>query len=185
MGILSEKQAVRERAAKISSKTIHQGKFISLVQDQICYADGECHLWDKVTHPGAVAVVPITENGDLVLIEQWRRTVQQVTLEIPAGLIDPGETIEECAQRELQEEIGQKAKQIDYLGWVFTSPAILTEKIHIFVAKDLHPRKLHAEDTDKIDIRVVSLKDAFMYIKNGTIVDAKTVLAILRIGQSC
>ena len=184
MGILSEKQAERERAATITSKTIHQGKFITLVQDKICYEDGECQLWDKVTHPGAVAVIPLLENGDLVLIEQWRRAAQQVTLEIPAGLIDPGETIEECAQRELQEEIGHKAKEIDYLGWYFTSPAILTEKIHIFVGKNLYPSQMHAEDTDKIDIRVVSRKDALMYIKNGTIVDAKTALGILLIGES-
>ena len=184
MGIFSEKQAARERAAEITSKTIHQGKFISLVQDKICYVDGDCHVWDKITHPGAVAVIPLTEKGDFVLIEQWRSTVQQVTLEIPAGLIDPGETIEECAQRELQEEIGQKAKKIDYLGWFFTSPAILTEKIHLFVAKELYPSKLHAEDTDKIDIREVSRKEALVYIKNGTIVDAKTALAILLIGES-
>ncbi len=175
----AEKQVALEKAATIQSKLIHEGKFISVRRDEIDYPNGIHKTWDIVLHPGAVAVVPITDEGDLILVRQWRRAIGQITLEIPAGVIDPGEKPEISAQRELQEEIGKKADSLSYLGHFFSSPGVYTEKVHIYLGKDLQPSALTAEDTDEIDIEIVSLQQALQFIADGTICDAKTALGIL------
>lgn len=179
MGSHAEKQVALEKAAKIQSKIIHNGKFISVRRDEIAYPNGVHKTWDIVLHPGAVAVVPITEKGDLILVRQWRRAIGKITLEIPAGLIDPGEKPEFSAQRELQEEIGKKAGSLSYMGHFFSSPGVYTEKVHIYIGKDLRPSALIGEDTDEIDIEIVSFQQALTFIADGTICDAKTALGIL------
>lgn len=184
MGSHAEKQAALEVAATIDSKIIHQGKFISVRRDEIDYPDGVHKTWDIILHPGAVAIIPITKEGDLILVEQWRRAIGRVTLELPAGVIDPGETPEVCAQRELQEEIGKKAGKIAYLGSYYSSPGVYTEKVHLFVARNLETSQLRGEDTDEIDIRIVPFKDALKLIKDGMICDAKTALGILLVEQT-
>ncbi len=181
MGSHAEKQAALESAASINSHIIHEGKFISVRRDEIDYPSGLHKTWDIVLHPGAVAIVPITQEGHLILVEQWRRALGKITLEIPAGVIDSGEEPEASAQRELQEEIGKKAGKLIYLGPYYSSPGVYTEKVHLFIAKDLIPSQLQGEDTDEIDIRVVPFDDALKLIEDGTICDAKTALGILRL----
>ncbi len=182
MGHHANAQASLEASAKIHSRWIHEGRFISVRRDEIDFPDGKHKNWDIVVHPGAVGVVPLTKEGDLILVEQWRRTVGCITLEIPAGCLDPGETPETCANRELQEEIGYQAEELIPLGSYFSSPGILTEKIHLFIGKKLTPSRLIAEDTDEIDVRIVPFKTALKMIEEGIICDAKTALGILRMG---
>jgi ADP-ribose pyrophosphatase len=179
MGSHAEKQAALEVAATIQSQIIHHGKFISLRRDEINFPDGEHKTWDVILHPGGAAIVPITKEGHLILVEQWRRAIGRITLEIPAGLIDPGESPEIAAQRELQEETGRKAGKITYLGAYYSSPGVFTEKVSLFVARDLEISHLQGEDTDEIDIRIVPIKEALSLIEDGTICDAKTALGIL------
>jgi ADP-ribose pyrophosphatase len=181
MGSNAEKQAALESRATIHSHMIHQGKFISVRRDEIDYPDGVHKTWDIVLHHGAVAVVPITKKGDLILVEQWRRAIGKITLELPAGVIDPGESPEIAAQRELQEEIGKKAGSLEYLGPYYSSPGVYTEVVHLFVARDLEESQLHGEDTHEIDIKVVPYEKALKLIQDGTICDAKTALGILRV----
>ena len=183
MGSRAENQVSLEAKASISSQIAHQGKFISVRRDEIDYPNGQHKTWDIILHPGAVAVVPITPEGHLVLVEQWRRAIGKITLEIPAGVIDQGEEPEESAQRELQEEIGQKAGKLSYLGAYYSSPGVYTEKVHLFVGKELVHSPLQGEDTDTIDVRTVSFDEALKLIENGTICDAKTALGILRVGR--
>jgi ADP-ribose pyrophosphatase len=179
----ADKQVALEAAATIQSHMIHHGKFISLRRDEIDFPGGIHKTWDIILHPGAVAIVALTKEGDLILVQQWRRAIGKVTLEIPAGVIDPGEKPEETAQRELQEEIGQKPGQLTYLGAFYSSPGVYTEKVHLFAARDLTPSQLQGEDTDEIDIKVVPYMAALKMIEDGTICDAKTALGILMVGR--
>jgi ADP-ribose pyrophosphatase len=181
MGSHAERDAARDGAAHVKSKIAYQGKFISVQQDLISYPDGGHGFWDKVIHPGAVVVIPFDKTGHLVLIEQWRRTIGQISLELPAGLIDPGETIEECAQRELQEEIGQKAGKLEYLGAFYSSPGILNEKIHYFIARELAPSKLYGDDTDKIDPprQTFEAEQIKYHLKEGTFTEVIIAQAML------
>ena len=179
MGSHAEQQAALEAAATINSHIIHKGKFISVRRDEIDFPDGVHKTWDIVLHPGGAAVVPITREGHLILVEQWRRAIGRITLELPAGIIDPGETPEVSAQRELQEEVGKKAGKLTYLGAYYSSPGIFTEKVHLFVGRDLSESQLLGEDTDQIDIRIVPFPEALKLIEDGTICDAKTALGIL------
>jgi ADP-ribose pyrophosphatase len=182
MGSHAEKQVALESAATIKSHIIHQGKFISVRRDEIDFPDGSHKTWDIILHPGAVAIIPMTQEGHLILVEQWRRAIGKTTLELPAGVIDPGETPEETARRELQEEVGQKPGKLTYLGAYYSSPGVYTEKVHLFVARNLTPSQLQGEDTDEIDIRVVPYETALNLIRDGTICDAKTALGILLVG---
>ncbi len=181
MGSHAEKQAALEAAATIHSQIALEGKFISVRRDEIDYPNGIHKTWDIVVHPGAVAIVPLTEDGQLILVEQWRRAIGRITLEIPAGLLEKGEKPEAAAQRELQEEIGKKAGSLTYLGPYFSSPGVFTEKVHLFVGKNLENSALRGDDTDEIDIQIVPLQTALKFIEDGTISDAKTALGILRV----
>ncbi len=183
MGFYAEKEAALESAASIQSRFIHQGKYISVRQDEIDYPDGLHKTWDIVLHPGAVAVIPLTKEGDILMVEQWRRAIGKITLEIPAGGIDPGETPEISAQRELQEETGKKAQKMTYLGPYYSSPGVFTEQVHLFVGRELKHSPLKAEDTEGIDVRVVPLAKAVQFIEDGTICDAKTALGILLVAR--
>lgn len=185
MGSHAEKQAAMEAAATVQSQIKYQGSFISVRQDSIVMPDGSKRVRECVEHPGAVAIIPINHEGHLILVEQWRRAIKMITLEIPAGLMDSDESLEACAQRELQEEIGQKAGKLQYLGAFYSSPGVLSEKLHFFLAEKLSPSQLYAEDTHEIDIQVVPIEKALKLISEGAIVDAKTALGILLIGQKC
>lgn len=184
MGSHAKRQASLESAAQITSRVIHNGQVVSIRCDEIDYPGGLHKTWDIVVHPGAVAIIPINENGDLILVEQWRRAIGKITLEIPAGIINPNEKPEETAQRELQEEIGKKAGKLIFLGSYYSSPGVCTEVVHLYVGKDLTASQLRGDDTDEIDIRIVSFEDAYKFIENHTICDAKTALAIMRFGRS-
>lgn len=185
MGTNADKQASLEAQAKINSRWIHRGKFLSLRQDEIDFPNGVHQTWDIVVHKGAVAIIPLTASGEVILVEQFRRAIGRITLEIPAGLLDPDETPLACAQRELQEETGFKAGSLSSLGCYYSSPGAFTEKIHLFIAKDLTESRLIADDTDQIDVHILSLEAALKLVGDGTICDAKTALALLMVGQKC
>lgn len=180
MGQNAEAKKRLEEQAVIESRIAYQTKFLKIRHDIVKEPGAEPHVWDIVIHPGAVAVIAIDEDDKLVLVEQWRRAIGRITLELPAGLIDEGESLEECAQRELQEESGLRAQRLTYLGGYFSSPGIFTEHVHLFIAKDLVPSRLHADDTDGIDVKRITKEEALKRIEDGSICDAKTALGILR-----
>lgn len=183
MGKNAEARRREEQLAQKESKLAYQTKFIQVRHDVIKVPGKETHHWDVVLHPGGVAIVPIDAQNRVVLVEQWRHAIDRITLELPAGLIDPNESLESCAQRELQEEAGMKAGKLKYLGGYFSSPGVFTEYIHLFLATELTPHQLYADDTDGIDVRFIPLNDVLEMIADGTICDAKTALGILRYAQ--
>jgi ADP-ribose pyrophosphatase len=178
MGKNADAHALLEKNAKIDTHWAYEGKYLKVRHDTI--HTHPVKNWDIVVTLGAVAVIPIDSQGRIVLVEQWRRAIDKVTLELPAGMLDPGESPEACAQRELQEETGFKAGSLKSLGGCYSSPGCMSEYIHLYLGKDLSKSPLKADDTDQIDVRTFSLDEALKLIGNGQICDAKTIVGILR-----
>ena len=173
----------KDKEGKLRRRCIYQGRVISCFVDEITHLDGKEKSYEVIKHPGAVAIIPISSNGDLVLIKQWRYAAQQLMIELPAGLLEVSETPLECAHRELREEIGMRAQVMISLGGFFTAPGFCNEYIHLFVAKELEPDPLIAEDTDSIDQMSIPLEKTLKMIEKGDIINGVTMSAIFRYKQ--
>jgi ADP-ribose pyrophosphatase len=134
---------------------------------------------DIVRHPGASAVVPFEGDDDVLLIRQYRYAAGGEILEVPAGKLDPDDTPESCAARELEEEAGRRAGRIEGLGWIFTTPGFTDEVIHLFAAFDLEPIPTRHEDDEVIEVVRVPLRVALDKVWRGEINDAKSALALV------
>ncbi len=176
----SLKQKALEATAKVDSNEVYRGVLFSVKQDILHFEELPPHQWDTIIHPGAVAIIPVTKDGNLLLIQQWRRAVEKIIYEIPAGTLDKGEAPLICAQRELQEETGFKATTLTPLGGFYSAPGFCTEYLHLFVASGLSPSPLAGDDHEAIDVLEVPLKNALEMIDSNVIDDAKTITGILR-----
>lgn len=132
-----------------------------------------------VRHPGAAAIVPFASPDEVFLIRQYRHAANGTILEVPAGKIDPGESPEDCAVRELEEEAGQRAGRLESLGWIWTTPGFTDEKIHLFAAFDLTEVPPRPEDDESIETLRVPFQAALDLIWSGELRDAKSSLALL------
>ena len=126
---------------------------------------------------GACAVIPVTDDGAVLFVRQYRYAVEEALLEIPAGKIDPGEAPDVCAARELTEETGFRAERLRKLGAVFTTPGFCNEKIHLYLADRLVPAHQHLDTDEFLDVVKIPLGEALEMIRNGEISDAKTLSA--------
>jgi ADP-ribose pyrophosphatase len=181
MGKNAEKRKFQEEKAKIETRWVFEGKYLKVRQDIIHFTHETPKVWNIAVTNQAVAVIPIDSQGRLILVEQWRRAIGKITLELPAGMLDhPDEPPLNCAQRELQEETGYKAGSLVPFGGCYTSPGTFAEYIYLFLAQDLTESRLHADDTEGIDVKAVTPQEALRLIKHGEICDAKTIVGILR-----
>jgi ADP-ribose pyrophosphatase len=174
----AEKQKRLEECALKETFPIYQGRIISVSQEKYHLTEETVAIIDKVSHPGAVAILPVDDKNRILCIRQWRRAAGTILIEIPAGTLEPGETPLFTAQRELQEEIGYRANILTPLGGFYTAPGFCTEYIHLFLAKDLVHDPLWADDTDYIDILPISLEELQTAAKKGEIIDSKTLSAL-------
>jgi ADP-ribose pyrophosphatase len=170
--------------AQISSNRIHTGKIIKLDSDRIRYPDGSEAEVDIVRHPGASAIVPFLsdpegEDPQILLLRQYRYAADGYLYEIPAGRLDAGETPADCAARELKEEAGCTARQMEPLITMVTTPGFTDERIHLFMATDLTHGESAREADEFADVIVMRLSEALELIQSGEIVDGKTALGIL------
>ncbi len=161
----------------LRSQRIYEGRVVSLRTDEVELPSGRRAVREIVEHRGAVAVVPLID-GDVLLVRQFRAAVGRALLEIPAGSVEPGETLEACLQRELGEEVGMRAGRVDHLVTFYPSPGFLTEAVHVYVADDLTPYRLQAEEEDLSIVRV-PLGEAAKLVAGGEIVDAKSIIGLL------
>lgn len=164
---------------KIRQELMYQGKVVGFYKDILELPNGNVVEWDLVKHPGAAAIVPVMDDGSIILVEQYRNALGFKTLEIPAGGIEKGETALQCVTREVEEETGYQAKTIEPLIEVITAIGFCDEKIPIFVAKDLVKTKQNLDEDEEIEIKVVSLEEAVSMILGGIIIDSKTISGIL------
>jgi ADP-ribose pyrophosphatase len=164
---------------KLSSQQIYQGHAVNMRVDTVEKAGGRKTTRDVVEHSDCIAVVAIDEQDNILLVRQFRHPVDRFLLEIPAGGIDPGEEPLDSVRRELQEEIGYFPRRIDKLGGFYSIPGYGTEYLHCFLATDLIPGRLVAEDTEDIELIRISPGEIPRLITSGEICDAKSIAALL------
>jgi ADP-ribose diphosphatase len=167
---------------KVSSRRVYSGRIISVDVDQVRFPNGTIGELEMVRHPGASAVVPLLDGGKdprVLLIRQYRYAADGYVYEIPAGRLDPGETPESCASRELREETGYTAASFRQLTTIYTTPGFTDERIHLFVAEGLRFGSSEREVDEFLELHPVPLSEAVAMIQSGQIVDGKTSVALL------
>lgn len=162
--------------------TVYSGKIINLRKDTALLPNGDNAIREVVEHPGGVCVVPLTDDGDIILVEQFRYPYMELTLEIPAGKRDRnGEEPLECGRRELSEETGASSDKFIPLGTLYPSPGYCDEVIYMFAAVGLSFGDTNPDEDEFLNVRKISLQTAVDMIMAGEIKDAKTQAAVLKV----
>jgi ADP-ribose pyrophosphatase len=164
---------------RLSSRYVYTGHNIRLRVDEVVLPSGKETVREVIEHNGAVVIVALDENKNVLLVKQFRHAADKELLELPAGGIDRGETPEETARREMQEETGYAPGKLERLGGFYSAPGYANEYLHLFLATELMPARLIAEDTDEIKLVSMALNDAVDLIRNGDIQDAKSIAGLL------
>ena len=160
------------------SRRIFKGRVVTLDIDTVTLPNGATIELEMIHHPGAAAVVPMKEDGTVILIRQYRHAAGGYIYEIPAGKLRPGEDPKLCAARELQEEIGYRADSLELLTSVLTTPGFTDEVIHIYKGTGLTKGKQDLDHDEVIEIVELPLEKALVQIIDGTIRDAKTIVGL-------
>jgi ADP-ribose pyrophosphatase len=160
------------------TRRIFQGRVVTLDVDTVTLPNGATVELEMIHHPGASAVVPMKDNGTVILIRQFRYAAGGYIYEIPAGKLQPGEDPKLCAARELQEEIGYRAASLELLASVLTTPGFTDEVIHIYKGTGLTKGKQDLDHDEVIEIVELPLEKALAQIIDGTIRDAKTIVGL-------
>lgn len=169
-----------EEYKRIKRELVCKGSIINMYKDYIQVPGGHIAQWDFIGHGGAAAVIPITDEGKILLVKQWRNALDRFTYEIPAGgLENPQELMIDCASRELEEETGYKSDNLEFLISIRTTVAFCNEQIDIFVAKDLVKTKQNLDPDENIEVYTFCIEELLNMIRNKEIQDSKTVSAIL------
>jgi len=168
----------------IHSKKIFQGKIITVKQDLVLLENNQEACRDVVLHPGAVAVVAITNDDKLVLVRQYRHPVGEALLEIPAGKLARGENPDDCARRELEEETGYVAGDIRKISSVYTTPGFCNEIIHIYLATQLVKTAQCLDEDEFLNIEYYTVAEVYQMINDGRIHDAKSIVGLLMARQA-
>ena len=173
-----------EKPGRVKSRRAYAGKVISLDVDTVRFPDGSIGELEMIRHPGASAVVPFLSDPlgvdpQVLLIRQYRYAAEGFLLEIPAGRLNPGEDPQACARRELKEETGCSAEQVEQLFTMYTTPGFTDEKIHLFMATVLVAGETSHEADEFLDLEPMLLSRALEMIEAGEIKDAKTALGLL------
>lgn len=171
-------------SARISSRRVYSGKVISVDVDSVRFPNDLIGELEMVRHPGASAVVPFLDPLDspdprILLIRQYRYAANGYVYEIPAGRLDPGETPEDCAARELREETGYSASDLIRLTTFYTTPGFTDEQIHLFAASGLTEGNSRVEADEVLDLAPVTLSRAMAMIASGELVDGKSMIGVL------
>ncbi len=165
--------------ATINSRTIvHQGKVFSLIRENVTLDNGITTDMEFVEHPGATAIIPLLNESRVLLLKQYRHALKEYIWEIPAGTLDPQESVINCAKRELIEETGYSANQWQKLAEITPVPGYSDERIHIYLATDLQPAEQNLDKDEIINVHEVEFSKAIEMIKRGEIQDAKSITGL-------
>lgn len=164
----------------LNSQTIFTGKIISLQVDDVKLPDGKKAKREIVKHPGAVAILALTNDKRIILVKQYRKALERSLIEIPAGKQEAGEQPEKTALRELEEETGYVCSTLEHIQSFYTSPGFADEIIHLYFAKHLKKKEnpLQVDEDEFVELMEVSLDEALQLIADKKIYDAKTIFAI-------
>lgn len=164
----------------LKTEQIFSGKVISLQVDEVQLPNGNVSKREIVKHPGAVAVIPVTKENKIVMVEQYRKALEKTIVEIPAGKLESGEKPEICAARELEEETGYECANMEWLISFYTSPGFADELIHVYKATGLTKMEnpASADEDEFVNVMEVTLEEAIQLVAEQKIHDAKTAYAV-------
>jgi ADP-ribose pyrophosphatase len=169
------------RESLISSEIVYEGKVVTLRIDTVRLENGRECTREVVAHAGAVAIVPFLDDDTIVMVRQYRRAVDQVLLELPAGTLEPGEDPVDCARRELEEETGYRAGTITRLFGQYLAPGYSSERLTVYEARDLTPGRAHPDDDERVEVVRVPAREMYRKVFSGEIEDAKTIAGLLMV----
>ena len=156
----------------------YQGKILKVYTDRV-EVNGRESNWDYVHHNGGAAVIPVAKDGKILMVRQWRNSLDRYTLELPAGALENGESGLSCVSRELEEETGFRSEHIEWLVSTNSWVAFTNELVEIFVARDLIPSKQHFDEEESIEVEAYTIEELKEKIFKGEITDSKTVAGLL------
>jgi ADP-ribose pyrophosphatase len=162
----------------IKSNKVFSGRIFEVLQDQILLPNGQTTTLDIISHINSVVVIPINNEGNLLFVRQYRHPTGSPLLELPAGVLNNDESPEKCAHRELREETGMDARSMFLLGEFYLAPGYSTELMNAFLAKDLFPDPLKADEDEFITVESFSAEKVMSMVLHGEIKDAKTLAAL-------
>lgn len=169
-----------DKIVRIKRDLVAKGHIFDYYHDTMQIPNGNVAVWDFIQHKGAAAILPVREDGKILMVRQFRNALDRDTLEIPAGgLNGPDEPTDVAAMRELEEETGYKCDKVELLLSIRTAVAFCNEKIDIYLARDLQPSKQHLDEDEYIDVEEYTVEELLDMIYTGIIQDSKTVSAIL------
>ena len=163
----------------IGTEGIFNGKIVHLRVDRVRLPDGSESNREIVAHRGAVCIVPLREDGAVLMVRQFRLAAGKVLLEVPAGTLEEGEAPEECAARELEEETGFRAGDLRPLFAFYVAPGYTTEKIHAYLATGLTPAHAHTDADENVEVVPIPLTELKRMILAGEMEDAKSIASLL------
>lgn len=164
----------------ITTEKIYDGKIFKVTKDTVLLENKQNAIREVVHHSGGVCVVPITDDGEVILVKQFRYPFQEAILEIPAGKLNLNEDHYECGLRELLEETGAVPSEYLYLGTAYPTPAYVTEKIHMYLAKGLTFKEQKLDEDEFLDVVKMPFDEAISLVMDNKICDAKTQIALLK-----
>ncbi len=164
----------------VKSEHIYPGKVVDLWVDTVILPDGKEATREVINHPGGVCVLAVDENSNVLTVRQYRKAIDGVMVEIPAGKLEYGENVEEAAIRELREETGMIAGSMVYLGYFHPTPAYCREKIHMYFAENLKETKTDLDDDEFVEASRIPFAELYKRVLNNEITDGKTLLAVLK-----
>lgn len=162
----------------LNEKLLYDGKIIKLKLQDVELQNGRKTKREIVNHPGGVAILAFKDENTILMVEQFRKPIEKMILEIPAGKLEAGENPETCGRRELEEETGYRAEKFTYLGQIVSSPGFCDEVIHIFKAEKLYKGQIGGDEDEFINVMEIKKDKVIEMIKNGEIIDAKTICAL-------
>lgn len=158
---------------------LHQGRVFLMVRENVTLDNGVSTDLDYIEHPGATAIVPLIAPGEVLLIKQYRHALKQYIWEIPAGTLEPGEPVMDCARRELVEETGYAAGAWQKLGEITPVPGYSNERLHLFLASELTAARQQLDADEVLAVHRMSVDQALNMITRGEIQDAKSICALM------
>jgi ADP-ribose pyrophosphatase len=173
------KTTMKGKAKVLKSTMVYRGKVFGVRQDQVEEPTGVRATRELITHSGSVVIMPVFEDGRILMIRQYRHAARQYMWELVAGRMDPGESVKKAAARELKEETGYRAKRLSEFLEFFPSPGFLEERMHILLAEGLTAGKAEPEADEKIFSHAYTVDELKQMMKTGELCDAKSIAGVL------
>ena len=169
---------MKKEIKRVKRERVYQGTIVDVYKDYMEFSNGNHEVWDYIHHKGAAAVIPVMDDGRLLMVRQYRNALDRFTLELPAGGLDQAdEPGRDCSARELEEETGYHSDDLEWLITLRTTVALCNEKIEVYVARNLIRTHQHLDEGEFLNVVAIPLKKVFEDIREGHIHDAKTLSA--------